>query len=95
MQQITERGLLWLPSVSPPSAVSQSHLNAESQKRAEISRGDLEDKAHGNTAITQDSQCYYVRDCLIPKIWALRPVRLPASLGCGHFIKLSVQLRQT
>lgn len=71
MWQMTELGLLWLLSVSPPSAVSRSHLNVESQKRAEISRGDLEDKAQGKTTITQDSQCYYVTDCLIPKIWAL------------------------
>lgn len=77
MGQITELGLLWPLSVSPPSAVSQSHLNAESQKRTKIGRGDLEDKAHGKTTITQDSLCYYVTDCLIPKIWALRLVCLP------------------
>lgn len=47
MWQMMELGLLWLLSVSPPSAVSRSHLNVESQKHAEISRGDLEDKAQG------------------------------------------------
>lgn len=40
-----ELGLLWLLSVSPLSAGSQSRLNAASQKCVEFSRGDLEHKA--------------------------------------------------
>lgn len=66
-----ELDLLWLLLVSLPSAASQSHPDVESQKCAEISRGDLEDKALSKTTITLDSQCYYVPDCLIPEIWAL------------------------
>lgn len=71
MRQFKELDLLWLLSVSPPSAVSQSHPDVESQKCAEISREDLEDKALSKTTITQDSLCHCVSDCLIPEIWAL------------------------
>lgn len=88
MRQIKELDLLWLLLVSPPSAVSQSRPDAASQKCAEISRGDLEDKALSKITITQDAQYYYVPDCLIPEIWALWLACRSVSLGCGHFYQI-------
>lgn len=51
MQQFKELDLLWLLSVSAPSVVSQSHPDVETQKRAEISREDLEDKQQSHKTV--------------------------------------------
>lgn len=51
--------LLWLLSVSLPSAVSQGRLNVESQRYVEFSRRDLEDKAHCDIQHTYNNNYMY------------------------------------